>query len=211
MKKERGSDIKNSESRRREPISMVIREANINDASALSDIYKYYVDNFSYSFEYVSPSVEEFAGRIAGISDKFPFLVCEENGEIIGFAYANKFKERKAYQWVCETSIYVKSGCTQKGAGKLLYENLLTALKQQGFVKAFAVIGCPNEGSENFHQKMGFSLVATLQDVGYKLGSWHDVKYYVFELNPIRDDMPEPADYHKVKMKSVKQSGNKNK
>jgi len=178
---------------------MIIREVNINDADALSDIYKYYVDNFPYSFEYVAPSAEEFAERIDDISEKFPFFVCEDNGEIIGFAYAHKFKERKAYQWVCETSIYAKNGCTQKGVGKLLYENLLPALKQQGFVKAFAVLGCPNEGSEIFHQKMGFSFVSTLPNIGYKLGSWHDIKYYVLELNPFRDDMPEPLEYHQIK------------
>ena len=96
---------------------MIIREVNINDADALSDIYKYYVDNFPYSFEYVAPSVEEFAGRIADVSEKFPFFVCEDNGLVIGFAYAHKFGERKAYQWVCETSIYVMNGCSQKGVG----------------------------------------------------------------------------------------------
>ncbi len=180
---------------------MIIREVNINDAHALSDIYKYYVDNFPYSFEYVAPSAEEFAERIADISGKFPFFVCEDDGDIIGYAYAHKFKERIAYQWVCETSIYVKNGCSQKGVGKLLYKYLLPALKQQGYVKAFAVLGCPNEGSETFHQKMGFSLVATLPNIGYKLGSWHDVKYYVLELNTFSDDMSEPLEYHQIKQK----------
>jgi L-amino acid N-acyltransferase YncA len=179
---------------------MIIREVNIKDAGPLSDIYRYYVDNFSYSFEYVAPSAGEFADRIADISEKFPFLVCEDNGELLGFAYANKFKERKAFQWVCETSIYVKNGCMQKGIGKLLYENLLAALKLQGFLRAYAIIGCPNEGSEIFHRKMGFSLISTLPDIGYKLGSWHDIKYYVLELNPIRNDMAEPLEYNQIKM-----------
>lgn len=135
---------------------MLIREVNIDDAAALADIYKYYVDNFSYSFEYVAPSVGEFARRINEIAKIYPFFVCEDQGEIIGYAYAHRFKERKAYQWVCETSIYVKKGCTQRGIGRLLYENLLSALKRQGFTKAIAVIGCPNEGSERFHQKKAF-------------------------------------------------------
>lgn len=178
---------------------MIIREVNIDDANALSEIYKYYVDNSSYSFEYAAPSPKEFAGRIVDISRNFPFYICEDNGEIIGYAYANKFKERKAYQWVCETSIYVKNGCTQKGAGKLLYENLLSALKKQGFVKALAVLGCPNEGSEIFHQKMGFTFVSALPNIGYKHGLWHDIKYYVFELNRFHDDMPEPIEYHQIK------------
>lgn len=177
---------------------MIIRPVKIDDAEALSIIYKYYVDNFSYSFEYVAPSASEFAGRITEITRKFPFFVCEDNGEILGYAYAHKFRDRKAYQWVCEISIYVKNGCIQKGVGKLLYDNLLPALKKQGFIKAFAVLGCPNEGSEIFHQKMGFSLVATLPGIGYKHGSWHDVKYYVLELNPCSDNMPEPLDYSQI-------------
>jgi len=180
---------------------MIVREAKVSDAKALSEIYKYYVDNFPYSFEYIAPSPEEFAKIISDISESFPFFVCEENDDTIGFSYARQFKERKAYQWVCETSIYVKNGCTQKGAGRLLYEKLISALKRQGFVKAFAVLGCPNKESELFHQKMGFSLAAALPDIGYKLGSWHDIKYYVLELNPFRDDMPEPLAYRQIKLK----------
>ena len=178
---------------------MIIREVNLNHAEALSDIYKYYVDNTSYTFEYSAPSAREFSARIEAITKKFPFFVCEDNGEIIGYAYANMFKERKAYQWVCETSIYIKNGSTQKGAGKLLYEKLLLALKKQGFVKAVAVLGCPNEGSEVFHQKMGFSLAATLPAIGFKHGAWHDIKYYVIELNQIRDNMSEPLEYGQIR------------
>jgi phosphinothricin acetyltransferase len=174
---------------------MIIREVKINDAGALSEIYKYYVDNFPYSFEYIAPSADEFAERITEISGKFPFFVCEDDGETVGFAYAHLFKERKAYQWICETSIYTRNGCTQKGVGSMLYAKLLVALKQQGFVKAYAILGCPNEGSEIFHKKMGFLLEATLPNIGYKLGSWHDIKYYALELNPCREDMPEPLEY----------------
>ena len=179
---------------------MTVREAKVNDAGELSEIYKYYVDNFSYSFEYIAPSAGELAERISDISGKFPFFVCENTSEIIGFAYAHQFKERKAYQWVCETSIYTKNGCTQKGVGSMLYEKLLPAITRQGFVKAYAVLGCPNIGSEIFHKKMGFSLEATLPNIGYKLGSWHDIKYYSLELNAFRDDMPEPLEYRQIRL-----------
>ena len=178
---------------------MTVREAIRSDAAALSIIYGYYVENFPYSFEYIAPSADEFAERITAISGDFPFFVCEDNGEIAGFAYAHQFKERKAYQWICETSIYAKNGCSQKGVGSMLYSSLLPALKRQGFVRAFAVIGCPNEGSEIFHKKMNFSFVATFPDLGYKLGSWHDVKYYAYELNPIYDNMPDPIEYRNLK------------
>ena len=122
---------------------------------------------------------------------------------MIGYAYANKFKDRKAYQWVCEISVYVKNGCAKKGAGKLLYDELLSALKQQGVVKAYAVLGCPNEGSEIFHRKMGFKLVSTLPDIGYKFGKWHDIKYYVIELNPAHDDISEPLEYSQIRQARI--------
>ena len=178
---------------------MIVRDAKISDAGALSEIYKYYVDHFPYSFEYDAPSAAEFGKRISDISGKFPFFICENNGEVVGFTYAHLFKERKAYQWVCETSIYAKHGCTQKGIGTMLYAKLLSAIQQQGFVKAYAVLGCPNEGSEIFHKKMGFSLEATLPNVGYKLGAWHDIKYYSLELNAFREDMPEPLEYWQIR------------
>lgn len=177
---------------------MIIREATVNDAGALSAIYKYYVDNYSYSFEYTAPPEAVFSKRIADISEKFPYYVCEHEGEILGFAYAHQFHERKAFQWICETSIYTKSDHAQKGVGAMLYHKLILALKKQGFTKAYAVIGCPNEASERFHQKMGFSFVAVLPDIGYKLGAWHDIKYYVLTLNAASGDMPEPLAYKQI-------------
>jgi len=174
---------------------MLIRLATPDDAKELSEIYAYYVNNFPYSFEYEAPSVEEFSKRIAEILKFFPFLVCEENTEILGFANAHKYAERKAYQWICETSIYVKHGLVQKGIGTALYQKLLSILKKQGFIKVFAILGCPNEGSEIFHKKMGFTFLATLPDMGYKFGCWHDIKYFVLHLNSISDTMNEPIAY----------------
>ena len=178
---------------------MIIREARVSDSVAIAEIYKYYVDNFPYSFEYTAPTAKEHAARIMEVMEFFPFFICEDKGEVIGFAQAHKFKERKAYQWVCETSIYVKNGCSQKGIGSMLYARLLPALKRQGFVKVYAGLGCPNEDSEKFHQKMGFELVATLPNIGYKLGSWHDIKYYSLELNEFQENMPEPVRYREIK------------
>ncbi|MDR0287127.1 MAG: GNAT family N-acetyltransferase [Clostridiales bacterium] len=177
---------------------MLIRTAVPDDAKELSEIYSYYVENYPYSFEYESPSAEEFSQRITETLKFFPFFVCKENNEILGFAYAHKYKERKAYQWVCETSIYVKQDLIQKGIGTALYQQLLPALKKQGFIKAFAVLGCPNEGSEIFHVKMGFNFLAALPEMGYKFGCWHDIKYFVFYLNPMTSRLKEPIAYSEV-------------
>ena len=172
-----------------------IRKAAISDASDLAVIYKYYVDNFPYSFEYDAPDTAEFESRIAEITEFFPFFVYEKDGEILGFAYAHKYKAREAYKWICETSIYVKHDILQRGIGTALYNELLPALKMQGFTKVFAVIGCPNEGSERFHEKMGFTLLAAFPDMGYKQDSWHDVKYYVYDLNPVTAHMESPIPF----------------
>ena len=177
---------------------MIIRFATADDAKELSEIYAYYVINSPYSFEYEAPSREEFAQRIIETLKFFPFLVCEDNHEILGFAYAHNYKERKAFQWVCETSIYVKNGLAPKGIGTALYKELLPILKKQGFTKAFAVLGCPNENSERFHEKMGFTYLATFSDMGYKLNGWHDIKYYTFNLNPICNEINEPLAYFDV-------------
>ena len=177
---------------------MFIRPVRPQDAQALRDIYAYYVEHFPYSFEYEAPKTEEFIKRVEAVVGRYPFFVCEADGEILGFAYAHAYHARIAYQWVCETSVYVKDGCEHKGVGTLLYSRLLPSLKKQGFTKALAVLGCPNEGSEAFHEKMGFKLLAAFPDMGYKFGGWHDVKYYALELNPTRSGMAAPIPYSRL-------------
>jgi len=174
---------------------ITIRNAAKSDASDLAVIYKYYVDNFPYSFEYTAPDTAEFEARIAEITEFYPYFVCEEDGEILGFAYAHKYREREAYKWICETSIYIKHDTLQRGIGTALYNELLPALKMQGFTKVFAGIGCPNNASERFHEKMGFKLLATFPDMGYKQDSWHNVKYYVYDLNPVTAHMESPIPF----------------
>ncbi|MDR3120316.1 MAG: GNAT family N-acetyltransferase [Clostridiales bacterium] len=193
---------------------MKIRLARLSDAAALAEIYAYYVENFSYSFEYEAPGAADFARRIESTLSFFPFFVCEgavgaedmegaegatggNGGESVidGYAYAHFYHERKAYQWVCETSVYTRNGRRQRGVGTALYKALLPALASQGFTKALAVLGCPNEGSEIFHQKMGFTQLAEFKNMGYKFAEWHDVKYYEYQLNPVRERMAEPISY----------------
>ena len=178
--------------------SMKIRDAKISDAGDLAELYRYYVENTAYTFEYAAPTAEEFSKRITGISARFPFLVCEDGGELLGFAYAHQLRERKAYQWVCETSIYARTGHARRGIGTMLYAELLPALRRQGFVKAYAVLGSANVGSGAFHEKTGFTLEATLPGIGFKLGAWHDIRYYSYELNPACGELPEPLEYRQL-------------
>ena len=179
-------------------MSVVLRLATTDDAAAIVEIYAPYVADSCVTFETEVPTVEEYRGRMEKIMEFFPFYVLEAEGEIVGYAYAHFFHERRAYQWLCETTIYVKQGQQRKGYAGRLYQALLAALKAQGFCDAIAVLGCPNVPSERLHEHMGFALTMTYPKAGYKLGEWHDVEYYVLKLNP-RDDVPcDPVPFRQL-------------
>ena len=133
-------------------ISGSIREATIADARAILRIYAPHVETSSVSFELSLPSLEEMAARIE-TNRKLGWYVYEQDGEVLGYAYASKHRDRAAYQWCCEVSAYVDERCRRKGVAALLYERLLRELKEKGYVNAYAVITLPNEKSVGFHEK----------------------------------------------------------
>lgn len=159
-----------------------IRTATKADAPALLNIYAPYVEQTAITFEYEVPSVEEFAGRIEQILEKYPYLVAEAEGEIVGYAYAGTFKARAAYDWSVETTIYVNQKKKRMGIGGKLYAALEEALRAQHILNLNACIGYPQKedeyltkDSEKFHQKLGYRLVGTFHDSGYKFGRWYDM------------------------------------
>lgn len=174
---------------------MPLRIAAPGDAPALLAIYTPYVTGSCYTFETEPPTEEEFRERMRGIQRFFPYLVLEEDGEILGYAYAHFFHERRAYQWLCETTIYVRQDCRRNGCATLLYNALLRILAAQGFCDAVAVLGCPNLPSERFHEHMGFALEMTYPQAGYKQGAWHDVKYYVKHLTARQEQPGDPVPF----------------
>ena len=174
---------------------MPLRIAAPGDAPALLAIYTPYVTGSCYTFETEPPTEEEFRERMRGIQRFFPYLVLEENGEILGYAYAHFFHERRAYQWLCETTIYVRQDCHRNGCATKLYNALLRILAAQGFCDAVAVLGCPNLPSERFHEHMGFALEMTYPQAGYKQGAWHDVKYYVKHLTARQEQPGDPVPF----------------
>lgn len=174
---------------------MPLRIAAPGDAPALLAIYTPYVTGSCYTFETEPPTEEEFRERMRGIQRFFPYLVLEEDGEILGYAYAHFFHERRAYQWLCETTIYVRQDCRRNGCATKLYNALLRILAAQGFCDAVAVLGCPNLPSERFHEHMGFSLAMTYPQAGYKQGAWHDVKYYVKHLTARQEQPSDPVPF----------------
>ena len=159
-----------------------IRQATIKDAKELLAIYAPYVLETAITFEYEVPALEEFVNRIAKITEKYPYLVAEVDGEIIGYAYASTFKDRAAYDWCVETSIYLAKEMRGKGIGKLLYEALEDALKEMNILNANACITYVEEEDEHmnntsmhFHEYMGYKLVGRFHQCGYKFGKWYDM------------------------------------
>lgn len=156
---------------------MNIRFANETDASALLAIYGPYIRT-SITFETVPPTVAEFAGRIRDISQIYPYIVCEEGGSIVGYAYAHRVRERAAYDWMAELSIYLDPSYTHRGLGAKLYSLLMDLLRLQGMKTVMGCVTVPNPTSVALHEKLGFRHVGTSYSAGYKDGQWHDVAWF---------------------------------
>ena len=156
-------------------MEVTIRMAAPEDAAALVAIYAPYVEVTAISFEYTVPTVEEFAGRIRKTLERYPYLVAEAEGKIVGYAYASSFHSRAAYQWAAECSIYVEQSCRQSGVGRRLYTALEELLRRQNVTNVYACIAYPNPGSVAFHGRMGYRTIAHFTRCGYKLGRWWDM------------------------------------
>ncbi len=161
---------------------MNLRTATPDDAEELLGIYSYYVMNTAITFEYEVPSVSEFRERITNTLKKFPYIVAEEKGKIVGYAYASPFKARAAYEHSIETSIYVAKDARQQGIGSALLARLEEILKKQNVLNVNACIAVPEEedeyltfGSVRFHEARGYSLVGTFHKCGYKFDRWYNM------------------------------------
>ncbi len=157
---------------------MNIRDAKLEDAQQVADVYNYYVQKTHHTFETEPLEAEEMRKRIAEVTEKYPFLVAEEDGVIVGYAYATQFKLRQAYEYASEVSIYVRNAAKQKGIGTQLYMKLFDELSSTDIHAVVAGISLPNDASVRFHERLGFEKVAHFREVGYKLGRWIDVGYW---------------------------------
>ena len=156
---------------------MEFRLASTEDAPELLEIYKPYVEKTAITFEYEVPSLEEFANRLNTISASFPYIVAIQEGQIIAYAYAGRYKDRKAYDWVCELSIYVDENQRHHGVGSQLYMKLMELLKGLNYQRAYACITYPNYASISFHQRLGFNLLGIFEKSGYKFEQWHGIAW----------------------------------
>ena len=164
-----------------------IRPALSSDASSILDIYAPYILNTTVSFETEVPAIKDFTQRIMTNQESYPWLVYDSGGVIAGYAYASKHRDRAAYQWSVESSVYVNKGFEQQGIATKLYQTLFQILKYQGCRNLYAGITLPNEKSVNFHQKMGFNKIADYRNIGYKFNGWHTVSWYELQLNDYSD------------------------
>lgn len=174
-------------------MSARIRFADPSDAAAIAKIYAPNVESAAISFELVAPSSEEMAARIAHIAAQYPWLVCEMDGQVAGYVYACQHRERAAYRWSVDVTVYVDAAFRRRGIGRALYTSLLELLRLQGYTKAFAGITLPNSGSVGVHESVGFQPVAVYQKVGHKLGAWRDVGWWQFDLNSGDGEPAEPT------------------
>jgi phosphinothricin acetyltransferase len=168
-----------------------IRLATLADAEQVQAIYAPYCFT-PISFELEPPSVEEIRGRLRKILGPYPWLLCEDDGEILGYAYATQHRERAAYLWSVDTSVYVRQGRQRRGVGRALYTSLLAVLPLQGFVSAYAGVTLPNAASVGLHEAMGYQPVGVYRQVGFKYGAWHDVAWFQRSLQPWPAEPPPP-------------------
>lgn len=160
----------------------MIRKVELKDADEIASIYNHYIENTIITFEEERLSCEDIKKRINIITENYPWMVFEENDRVLGYAYASKFRERSAYRYSTETTVYLNINSVGKGIGTLLYAELLKQIRMLDFKVAYGVIALPNTGSVKLHEKFGFKKVAHLSNAGYKFNKWIDVGYWELSL-----------------------------
>ena len=162
---------------------MRLRMAEEADGAELLSIYRQYIDT-PVTFEYTLPTRQEFETRIREITSQYPYLLWEDAGKAIGYAYAHRQMGREAYQWNAELSIYLDPSFTSRGLGKKLYLALMALLKKQGVRTVYGGVTIPNEKSERLHRGLGFGCLGIYHHTGYKCGAWHDVAWFEKGIAP---------------------------
>lgn len=171
-----------------------IRLASADDADGIRAVYAPFVDT-PVTFEEEVPSCEAYRERIVRICEKYPCLVAEEGERIVGFAYAHELRERIAFQWNAELSVYLAPAAQGQGVGSRLYATLIELLRLMGIKAAYGVVTSPNPASERLHRAFGFALMGTQPHAGFTCGAWHDVAWYVREIAPFEDEPAPPAPF----------------
>jgi phosphinothricin acetyltransferase len=174
---------------------VIVRVATLQDAAAIAEIYAPIVHDTVISFETQAPDAAEMARRLTAILERWPWLVAERDGVVIGYAYASAHRDRAAYRWSADVTAYVAAEARRRGVGRALYRPLLAILRLQGFHAAFAGVAQPNPASVALHESVGFAPVGVYRRVGYKLGAWCDVAWFGLVLNTADGPPDEPRPF----------------
>ena len=179
---------------------ILIRAARPEDAAQIAAIYSTHVLASAVSFETEPPSTRTIRARMEGEDGLYPWLVAtgEDTDALLGYASAMRFRERAAYRFCVETSVYVASGAARQGVGRLLYEALIDTLRAQNFTQAIAVITLPNDASIGLHESVGFRRAGVYREVGWKQGRWHDVGIWQASLADPNGPPEEPLRFADV-------------
>ncbi|MEM7645433.1 MAG: GNAT family N-acetyltransferase [Pseudomonadota bacterium] len=159
-----------------------IRFARLGDCPQMIELYRPYIEESAISFETETPTIQEFSDRFQRITERYPWLVFEKSGEILGYAYGASHRARAAYDWSCEVTVYVRKNHHRQGIGQALYKMLFPLLEAQDFCNLYAGVTQPNLGSDRIHKSLGFQELGTFKNVGYKFSQWYDVSWYQMEL-----------------------------
>lgn len=179
-----------------------IRTATADDAAALLAIYTYYVENTAVTFEYEPPTLSEFRARILAVLPRYPYLVVERDGEILGFSFAHAFRERPAYDYAVETTIYIRHDVRGTGCGRAVYTALEDALRSMGVTNLYACVGyaeCEDEyltnASPRFHERMGYKTCGMFRNCGYKFDRWYSMIWMEKIIGDFHSPMPPLKSY----------------
>lgn len=185
-----------------------IRDAVLEDAPCLLEIYDHYVKHTAITFEYETPSVEAFRERMRRTMQRYPYLVILQDGVIQGYAYAGPFVDRAAYDWGCELTIYLASNVRKCGLGRRLYTALASALKAMGILNLYACIAYPEKDDEylthnsvQFHRHLGFAIVGDFKQCGCKFGRWYHMVWMEKDVGEHRENQPPVVPYPELKEK----------
>ena len=184
-------------------MSFCLQVAGDGDVFPMLAIYAPYVRDTAITFEYEVPTAAEFGARLHHVLPEYPWLVCRAPGQVLGYAYAHRHMERAAYQWNAELSVYLAKSAVGCGLGGGLYSRLMTLLKAQGVLSVFGCVTSPNPPSDRLHKRMGFKLVGTYLQAGFKNGAWHDVTWYQKMLGDHLDDPKPPVPLSALEKDSI--------
>lgn len=179
-------------------IKRIIRLIKSTDIPEVLEIYKPFVTSTSITPEYDVRGLQNFSAKIKNMASYYPVLVCEANNTIIGYTFANKYRMAEGHQWSAEISIYLSPDYYGKGVAKKLYQALFAIIKLQNFINLFAGIVLPNKRSEMFHENLGFHEVGIFKNGIYKLGSWHDVRWFQLNITEHIKNPPLPKSVKEI-------------